>query len=92
MSLAAPTGPSISPFLFALIAGRGPKERVSHHLYDNLLIVFQKALEVMGLLMLETTMYSLRQGGASFDLLHRRPSALEVKQRGLLTSESSLKR
>jgi hypothetical protein len=84
--------PWISPFLFALIAGRRPKERVWHHSYDNLLIVFQKALEVMGLLMLGSTMYSLRHGGASFDLLNRRRSALEVKRRGRWTSESSLKR
>eukprot|EP00973_Karenia_brevis_P006482 882223-Karenia_brevis.AAC.1 len=41
---------------------------------------------------LKPTLYSLRHGGASEDILRRRRSVQEVKRRGRWTSDASLKR
>ncbi|CAE8661648.1 unnamed protein product [Polarella glacialis] len=60
--------------------------------HSQMVEVFQKATERLGMGFLRPVLYSLRHGGASEDLLARKRSTLEVKRRGGWSSDSSLKR
>ena len=82
----------IGDFLLALIRGRGGQEELWSHSHDTLIATFKRSLLVLNLEFLGATLYSLRHGGASFDLLQRRRSLLEIKRRGRWAADSSLKR
>ena len=82
----------IGSFLLALIRGRNGQEELWCHSHDTLIASFKRALLVLNLEFLGATLYSLRHGGASFDLLQKRRTLLEIKRRGRWAADSSLKR
>ena len=82
----------IGDFLLALIHNRSGQEELWSHSHDTLIALFKRSLMVLGLDFMGATLYSLRHGGASFDLLQKRRSLLEIKRRGRWAADSSLKR
>eukprot|EP00973_Karenia_brevis_P059127 8231961-Karenia_brevis.AAC.1 len=58
----------------------------------HLQTVFNSGIKSLGMESLRPSLYSLRHGGASEDLLRRRRSLQEVRRRGRWMSDSSLKR
>ena len=60
--------------------------------HDILLAIFQLAARALRLDPLKPCLYAIRHGGASDDLLQKKGSFLEVKQRGRWAADNSLKR
>ena len=58
--------------------------------YPEMSKMFQKAMEEWGLK--DATMYRLRHGGASHDIVHGHRHIVEVKKRGRWSTDQSLKR
>ena len=83
---------SSDPLLEALTADRKPGELLWLDPHQKLVKEFSKAVTHLGLEHLGTCLYTLRHGGATHDILTRRRSMLEVKQRGLWKSDNSLRR
>eukprot|EP00435_Cladocopium_sp_Y103_P042198 s2255_g11.t1 len=84
--------PWMDPLLKALIANRKPDELLWLDPHQKLVKEFSKAVTDLGLEHLGTCLYTLRHGGATHDILTRRRSMLEVKQRGRWQSDTSLRR
>jgi hypothetical protein len=82
----------INPLLYQLIAGRDPEESLWSHPHSMLVDQFALAQKMMNLEHLNSCLYTLRHGGATHDILTRRRTVLEVKQRGRWGSDTSLKR
>jgi integrase len=84
--------PWMDPLLKALTANRKPDEMLWLDPHQKLVKEFSKAVTDLGLEHLGTCLYTLRHGGATHDILTRRRSMLEVKQRGRWQSDNSLRR
>ena len=84
--------PWIQPVLQGLQIGKKPESSLWNHSHAQLRESFNKSIARLGLQNLGLTLYSLRHGGASHDVLSRRRHILEVKQRGCWASDASLKR
>eukprot|EP00973_Karenia_brevis_P029559 4077560-Karenia_brevis.AAC.1 len=54
--------------------------------------VFNRAVAAMGMDVLRPSLYSLRHGGASEDLLRKRRNLAEVRRRGRWQTDTSLRR
>ena len=72
--------------------GKLPNENLWSDPYHVLVAEYRKASERLGLQSLGSCLYTLRRGGATHDIVTRRRSMLEVKQRSRWASDNSLKR
>jgi hypothetical protein len=84
--------PWLDPYLWALHGCRDPEERLWSHSYASFQALFMQAATILQLGALGLSVYSLRHGGASFDLLTRRRTLAEVKRRGRWAADSSVRR
>ena len=82
----------INPILRNLIQNRPRNAPLWSHNHNQILEVFNQAVVYLKLESLGVSMYTLRHGGASFDIMSRRRSMEEVKQRGRWATDSSLRR
>ena len=82
---------SIWPLLEALVHGKGPIDGLWTFAPDEVRSMFRRAAAALGL-ETELTLYSLRHGGASDDLLSLRRTRKEVKDRGRWRTDQSLLR
>lgn len=82
----------INSHLSQLIHQRPLTDRLWTHSHKELLEVFQMAVNHLHLNALGVSLYSLRHGGASFDVISQRRDLAEVKQRGRWSADSSLRR
>ena len=82
----------LNPILLQLVASRSPDEQLWEHPHGTLVDEFAAAQEFLKLGHLNSCLYTLRHGGATHDIMTRRRSMLEVKQRGRWGSDQSLKR
>jgi len=80
------------PLLTQLGMGKTATDVIWDQPHNVLVDQFAKALEALNLTHLNSCLYTLRHGGATHDILTRRRSMMEVKQRGRWGSDSSLKR
>eukprot|EP00435_Cladocopium_sp_Y103_P063778 s336_g25.t1 len=74
----------IGPFLTQLVRNRNPEAPLWRTDHATLRAMFNSAVESLGLQELGVTLYTLRHGGATHDILARRRTMLEIKQRGCL--------
>ena len=84
--------PWIHPFLKRLVESRNPREKLWTFTHNHLIKVFKRALLILQAGKQYKTLYQLRHGGASHDLLHKNRSESQVLQRGQWTSPDTLKR
>ena len=82
----------INPILMKLIHMKKPSTPLWNHTHMEILNVFQKAVKYLQLEPLGVSMYTLRHGGASYDIISQRKTMDEVKQRGRWSADSSLRR
>ena len=82
---------SIWPLLEALVHGKCPIDGLWTFAPDEVRSMFRRAAAALGL-ETELTLYSLRHGGASDDLLSLRRTRKEVKDRGRWRTDQSLLR
>lgn len=82
----------LNPILLNLVANRKPDDPLWEHPHAKLVDGFAAAQESLKLGHLNSCLYTLRHGGATHDIMTRRRSMLEVKQRGRWGSDQSLKR
>ena len=82
----------LNPLLLRLINHRPPDSLLWVDPHTLLVDEFMAAQEALNLAHLNSCLYTLRHGGATHDILTRRRSMLEVKQRGRWGSDASLKR
>ncbi|CAE7247208.1 unnamed protein product [Symbiodinium sp. CCMP2592] len=82
----------MGPLLFGLIAGKRPDSPLWSDSHRSLHNLFTAAIDRLGLTEMGWNLYNLRHCGATHDVLSRRRSLLEVKQRGRWAADSSLKR
>ena len=82
----------IGPFLARLVRDRDPNAPLWKSDHASLRTLFNNVVEFLGLQELGVTLYTLRHGGATHDILARRRTMLEIKQRGRWSSDVSLKR
>lgn len=80
------------PILNQLKSRNKPSQPLWNQSHQVLREKFSEALGFLKLEPLGLSLYALRHGGASHDVLSRRRSMLEVKQRGRWSSDTSLKR
>ncbi|CAK0793905.1 unnamed protein product, partial [Prorocentrum cordatum] len=80
--------PTIWPLLEALVHDKGPADGLWTFAPDEVRSVFRRAAAALGL-ETELTLYSLRHGGASDDLLSLRRTRTEVKDRGRWRTDQS---
>ena len=74
--------PWISQHLASLIQGKQPNDSLWSDPHHVLITNYRKVTEMLGLQSLGSCLYTLRHGGATHDIVTRRRSTLEVKQRG----------
>ena len=84
--------PLIWPLLEALLQGRRPEESLWTFSPHQVRQAFMDALVQLQLTGEQTSLYSLRHGGASDDLLSGRRTRKEVKDRGRWRTDQSLNR
>ncbi|CAK0816098.1 unnamed protein product, partial [Prorocentrum cordatum] len=82
---------TIWPLLEALVHGKGPIDGLWTFAPDEVRSMFRRAAAALGL-GAELTLYPLRHGGASDDLLSLRRTRKEVKDRGRWRTDQSLLR
>ena len=82
----------IGRLLHQLTVNRSPNAQLWQTDHATLRTLFNSAVEHLGLQDLGVTLYTLRHGGATHDILARRRTMLEIKQRGRWSSDVSLKR
>lgn len=82
----------LSPFFKKLIEAKGQDDPLWTHPHEMVVNSFRTCVEELGLTQLGTCLYTLRHGGATHDIIAKRRSMLEVKQRGRWAADSSLKR
>ena len=75
-----------------LIEAKGQDDPLWTHSHEVVVNSFRTCVEELGLTQLGTCLYTLRHGGATHDIIAKRRSMLEVKQRGRWAADSSLKR
>ncbi|CAK8999018.1 unnamed protein product [Durusdinium trenchii] len=69
----------INPILMKLIHMKKPSTPLWNHTHMEILNVFQKAVKYLQLEPLGVSMYTLRHGGASYDIISQRKTMDEVK-------------
>ena len=79
-------------FLENLVAKRSGNDPLWKNSRSEFRGIFNQLIVLMKLEPLGLTLYALRHGGATHDVLSRRRTMLEVKQRGRWSADSSLKR
>jgi hypothetical protein len=82
----------ITEILHQLIANRPRSSPLWSHSHFQFVKAFKEALSFWKLEWLGATLYSLRHGGASWDLLHKQRTLPEIKKRGRWASDTSLRR
>eukprot|EP00435_Cladocopium_sp_Y103_P050327 s239_g15.t1 len=82
----------MNTFLSRLISGKQPGNPLWTSSHAEFRDMFNMVVQKLKLEHLGLTLYALRHGGATHDVLSRRRSMLEVKQRGRWSADSSLKR
>jgi hypothetical protein len=82
----------VNVFLERLVHGKDPLQPLWSIPHGTFRDQFNKIISQLQLDPLGLTLYALRHGGATHDVLARRRPILEVKQRGRWSSDSSLKR
>ena len=82
----------LHPILQALVMKRDPSEPLWRHTHREVHETFQSVVEELQLEGMGWNLYNLRHGGATHDVITRRRSLLEVKQRGRWSADASLKR
>lgn len=82
----------VNVFLERLVHGKDPLQPLWSIPHGTFRDQFNKIIRQLQLDPLGLTLYALRHGGATHDVLARRRPILEVKQRGRWSSDSSLKR
>ena len=80
------------PFLELLVKGRSPRDKLWPFDVIELNMEFKRSVCACNLSHLEPTLYSLRHGGASEDVLRRRRTLEEVQRRGRWRSQTSGRR
>jgi hypothetical protein len=80
------------PFQELLVQGRSPRDPLWPFDVIDLNREFRCSVNTCNLSHLESTLYSLRRGGASEDVLRRRRSLEEVQRRGRWRSQTSVRR
>ena len=82
----------MGPLLAKITVGRNPAEPLWADPHQLLVQQFSQITKELGLEELGLSLYALRHGGASHDILASRRPLLEVKKRGRWSTDSSLKR
>jgi hypothetical protein len=82
----------MGPLLAKITVGRNPAEPLWADPHQLLVQKFNQITKELGLEELGLSLYALRHGGASHDILASRRPLLEVKKRGRWSTDSSLKR
>ena len=84
--------PWLDPFFRLLIRGRKSEDPLWPANAVQVLHWFNRAIDELGLNVLQPCRCSLRHGGASDDILTKRRTLLEVKRRGQWRTDQSLRR
>ena len=82
----------ISDVLTLLTAGRQPLDPLWSHSHAQFVQAFKDAIVFWKMEWMGATLYSLRHGGASWDLLQKQRSLADIKKRGRWASDASLRR
>ncbi|CAE7422123.1 unnamed protein product [Symbiodinium natans] len=82
----------MDPLLRGLLSKKSPDDPLWAHSHNQVSSSFQDAITKLGLEHMGWQLYNLRHGGATHDVLSRRRSLMEVKQRGRWLADNSVKR
>ena len=91
-SVSIDSHPWLHPFLVELVRNRPSAAKLFPVSAEQARGIFTAACDRLGLGPLRPSIYGLRHGGASFDLLHKRRTMNEIKLWGRWSPDASLKR
>ena len=82
----------IAPFMSAMQTGRSSCRRLWSFSHEEFAAAYRQSVQKLRLTKLETSLYGLRHGGISYDTLHAKRDALDIKLRARVTCDKTLAR